>query len=70
MLILLLAIMIESSRTFILHRPRNVTVHRMLVHYIDDILQTGHVKKEVANAFEVSVKCYRIKDKSNGDSGN
>lgn len=68
MLILLLAIMIESSGNLVLHRPCNVTVHMM--HYIDDILQTGHVKKAVANAYEVSVKCYRIKCKSNGDSGN
>ena len=41
----------------------------MLVLYTDDILQTGPVKKEVAHAVDILVKCYSIEGKSDEDPG-
>lgn len=64
MLIFLLASMIQSSGTQIPLSLQNV----MFVHYINDTLQIGPVKKEVANIMHILVKCYRIEDKFSEDS--
>lgn len=39
-----------------------------MVHYIDDILQVGPFKVEVANAMDIFVNCYKIEEKSNENS--